>query len=160
MTHPRIIVDIGEKADKDIIEAIFMGEDPSKLSQNKEIKTTLQEAQLAMLEQEINWGDELFQSWSKFLPSQGKRPRDYVMAYFRRIFEEPDFLKNIKRKRAASGTWNILPPPDGKEWKLYREPKNSNSYPWLTGTLLERFKTTAKSMPDNPEYKKTYEKIL
>lgn len=156
MLHPRVIEDVGEKLNRDAVERIFRGENPLEIGLNEEVMVTLREAQLAMLEQEINWGDESFQSWSKFLPSDGKRPRDFVMAYFRRILEEPDFLQGIKRKRAASGTWNVLPPPDGREWKPYKEPIGSNIKPWLTGNLLEQFKKAAESMPENPEYAKSY----
>ncbi len=90
-------------------------------------------------------------------PSKGKRPRDYVTAYFRRILEEPDFLEGVRKMRAASGTWNVLPSPLNKmEWGDYLKPSNSAAKPWLKGTLLERFREAAESMPDNPEYKRTY----
>jgi hypothetical protein len=100
-------MDTGEKLDRDVLEQVFRGKDPWELKCSNAVGIVIQEVQLSMLEQEINWGDEPFQSWSKFSPSMGKRPRDYIMAYLRRILEEPDFLDNVDRKRAASGTWNV-----------------------------------------------------
>ena len=157
MTHPRVVMDAGESLDRDVVERIFKGEDPWELRRDKGVTIVLQEVQLAMLEQEVNWGDEPFQSWSRFPPSQGRRPRDFIMAYLRRIFEEPDFLERIPKMRAASGTWNVLPPPvNKKEWSDYLEPTESDARPWLRGDLLERFRRAAESMPDNPEYEKRY----
>jgi hypothetical protein len=156
MVHDRIITDVGSKVNKNSLEQVFLGKDPHELGCDKDAMVVLQEAQLTMLEQEINWGDECFQSWSRFLPSKGKRPRDFVMAYFRRIYSEPDFLKGIYRQRAPSGTFNTLPPPYGKEWKPYQEPDKTDAMPWLTGELLECFRKVANTMPDNPEYAKSY----
>lgn len=157
MTHPRVVMDVGERLDRDAVERIFRGEDPWEMERNIGETIVLQEAQLAMLEQEVNWGDECFQTWTRFPPSQGKRPRDFVMAYFRRILKEPAFLEGITKKRAASGTWNVLPPPvNKKEWGDYLEPTGSHVTPWLRGTLLERFRQAALSMPDNPQYEKSY----
>lgn len=156
MRHPRLISDVEKNLELKAVELIFAGEDPMEIGYAEDIMIVLQEVQLAMLEQEINWGDEAFQSWSKFLPSNKKRPRDFVTAYFRRIIEEPNFLENINKITAASGTRETLPPPDGPEWKNYREPRGSSASPWLTGALLERFREAAKNMPDNPDHKKTY----
>jgi hypothetical protein len=157
MTHRQVVMDVGKWLDKEAVNRIFRGEAPLEMICDDDVKVVLQEAQLAMLEQEVNWGEEPFQSWSKFPPSQGKRPRDFVTAYFRRIFEEPGFLKGARKRRAASGTWNVLPPPLNKrEWGNYLEPKESPAKPWLRGMLLERFRRAAESMPDNPEYERSY----
>ena len=113
-----------------------------------------QEVQLEMLEQEVNWGDEIFQSWSHFLPSKGRRARDFIMAYVRRVFKEPDILERTEKIRAASGTFGTLPPPIRKEWGPYREPKGSGAKPWLRDELLRNFIEAAEAMHDNPNYLK------
>jgi len=157
MTHQRVVMDAGQSLDRDVVERIFRGEDPLELGRDNGVTIALQEVQLAMLEQEVNWGDESFQSWSRFPPSQGKRPRDFIMAYLRRIFAEPDFLERTPMMTAASGTRNVFPPPViKKEWGDCLEPTESDARPWLRGALLERFRRAAESMPDSPEYEKSY----
>lgn len=149
LEHEDVIRRVFANSSKEAIEKAYVGEDPWEVGQNLDEKMALQEAQLTMLEQEINWGDEPFQSWTHFPPSKGKMPRDYIMAYLRRIFEEPDFLERTIRMRAASGTRNVLPPPLGREWKPFREPRNSIQKPWISGELLNRFRKVSEEMLDN-----------
>jgi len=108
MLHPRVIRDVGEYTTLESIKRVISGKDPSSEADEHSEYMILREAQLAMLEQEVNWGDEVFQSWSRFLPSENKRPRDFISAYFRRIFSEPDFIDNINLGRAASGTFGVI----------------------------------------------------
>jgi hypothetical protein len=152
VNHLRTLKKLKDISSKDTFEHIFSGKDPSRLGLDEEEFLLVEEVQLEMVEQEINWGDEVFQSWSNFLPSEGKRPRDFLMAYVRRLFEEPDYLSLVEKKRAASGTFGTLPSPTGKEWRPYLEPKGSPIKPWLTGKLLKKFRNVASSMPDNPKY--------
>jgi hypothetical protein len=157
LVHTRVIDDAGQVLTKRIVEEVFSGKDPQCLGLSEGLCTVAQEVQLAMLEQEINWGDEQFQSWTYFAPSKGKRPRDYISAYLRRSFVEPEFLYGVDRMRAASGTRGVLPPPKpGKEWNPYLEPSASTLKPWLAGGLLKRYRDVADSMPDNPQFKDEY----
>jgi hypothetical protein len=157
LVHTKVLRDALSTLDISLVEAVFRGADPSSISDEGSIVHSLCEVQLSMLEQEINWGDEDFQSKTYFLPSKGLRPRDFVMAYLRRAFHEPDFLKTVEPKRAASGTWGVLRPPIEKEWAPYREPKTSKAKPWLDGELLRRYREASSSMPDNPQYTHVYE---
>ena len=157
MSHVRLVKRAPVDLTIEQIEEVFVGNDPKEVGQGHDEMIALQEAQLAMLEQEINWGDESFQSWSRFPPSERKRPRDYLMAYFRRIFKEPDLLERIEKMKAASGTWGVLPPPvEKKEWRDYLEPPSPNLKPWIDGKLLEQFREVSEQMPDNPYYKLAY----
>ena len=157
ITHARVVERTPALVDREQVEKVYLGEDPWEVGGTEERILTLQEAQLAMLEQEVNWGDEPFQAWTHFSPSSGRRPRDYLMAYLRRAFAEPGFLEQLRgmRMRAASGR-DVLPPPRGKEWERYLEPRDSRAKPWLWGELLERFRRAAEQMPDNPYYKLAY----
>jgi len=157
MNHVRIVKRAPEHLSIERIEEVFVGNDPWEVGHDRDEIIALQEIQLAMLEQEINWGDESFQSWSRFSPSERKRPRDYLMAYLRRIFKEPDSLGRIEKMKAAAGTWGVLPPPVGKkEWRNYLEPTSSNLKPWIAGKILEKFRKVSEHMPDNPYYQLTY----
>lgn len=157
ITHTRVVDSINDKIQREMIEEIFNGKDPVEIGNAEEEIQILCEIQLAMLEQEINWGDEIFQSWTLFTPSQRKRPRDYVTAYLRRVFDEPNFLCTIGRMKAASGTHGVLPPPKKKkEWGSYIEPVNSDAKPWLCGDILVKYRKVAESMSDNPYYAITY----
>jgi hypothetical protein len=157
LVHPRVISICQDKLNLDMVDSVFEGKDPSILNGDRDQLKAAQAIQLTMLEQEINWGDEKFQCWTLFPPSQGKRPRDFVTAYLRRSLMEPGFLENVARMRAASGTRGVLPPPKNKkEWEPYLEPADSDENPWLHGRLLERFREAAKSMPDNPNYASAY----
>lgn len=152
VSHVNTLKKLGKNLPKLAIEKVFRGEDPRYLGLSSKGLLTVEELQLEMLEQEVNWGDEIFQSWSHFLPSKGKRPRDFIMAYVRRLFDEPGYLTNVKKIRAASGTFDTLPPPINDEWLRYLEPKKSTVGPWVTGKLLRKFKDATASMPDNPRY--------
>jgi len=152
LVHMKVLKDALEHLDKRLIESVYIGVDPLTLSRNPEVVTTLGTVQHSMLEQEVNWGDEDFQSKTYFLPSKGLRPRDFIMAYLRRTLSEPEFLKTVEPKRAASGTWGVLRPPIEKEWVPFRESKSSDARPWLEGDLLVRYRSAADAMPDNPYY--------
>lgn len=156
LVHKRVIEDALSVLSNNLVERVFAEQDPDSMSDNLTTLRVLKEVQLAMLEQEINWGDEVFQSKTYFLPSKGLRPRDFIMAYLRRGFEEPAFLGDSKTARAASGAWGVLPPPVAKPWKEYLEPSDSGQRPWLNGFLLDRFRKVAEGMPENPEYAKSY----
>ena len=157
LVHRRVIEDALSSLSGQLIEDIFSGEDPLALSEDKRVRKALNEVQLTMLEQEVNWGDEVFQSKTYFLPSKNLRSRDFIMAYLRRGFQEPGFLGDTESMRAASGTWGVLRPPVEKGvWNHYLEPKDSPARPWLDGELLTRFRAVADSMTDNPGYSLVY----
>lgn len=157
LVHPRVISNASALLDLDIVESIFEGKDPSKMNLDSEEMRVAEEVQLAMLEQDINWGDEDFQCWTLFPPSEGRRPRDFIMAYLRRCLEEPDCLDGVERMTAASGSRGVLPPPrERRQWLRYIEPASSARPPWLAGQLRERFREAAAMMPDNPYYAEAY----
>lgn len=157
LVHRKVIEDALGSLSGQLIEGIFSGEDPFALSDDEIILKALNEVQLTMLEQEVNWGDEDFQSKTYFLPSKSLRPRDFIMAYLRRGFQEPGFLGDTESMRAASGTWGVLRPPVDKGiWSHYLEPKDSPARPWLGEGLLARFRAVAGSMADNPNYSLVY----
>lgn len=156
MIHPTVISDAAGNLSLETLEKVFEGNDPMELGLSPGASLVATEVQLAMLEQEINWGDEVFQSWTLFPPSGGKRPRDFIMAYLRRLSEEPGYLGTVEKIRAASGTRGVLPPPRLKEWKPFLEPRDSVNGPWLNGELLETFRKVAGSMPDNPYFAAAY----
>jgi len=60
MLHPRVVMDAGERLDCNLVEKIFRGEDPLEIRCDDDVKIVLQDVQLAMLKQEVNWGDESF----------------------------------------------------------------------------------------------------
>jgi hypothetical protein len=156
MVHPTVISDASGVLQLETLERIFQGEDPDRLGLPGEESLVATEVQLAMLEQEVNWGDEVFQSWTLFPPSEGRRPRDYIMAYLRRLCEEPGYLEKVERMRAASGTRGVLPPPRLKEWRPFIEPRDSDARPWLNGVLMDSFRHAAESLPDNPCHAPAY----
>jgi len=157
LVHQRVISDAIRCLDVRTIESVFDGHDPLEMQLTPERAKVAQEVQLAMLEQEVNWGDESFQSWTLFPPSKGRRPRDFIMAYLRRCMEDPGFLGGASRMIAASGSRGVLPPPKAQpEWSKYIEPTTSRRRPWLAGSLLKQFIEAAESMPDNPYYADAY----
>lgn len=156
LVHPITIENAGEILNAEMIEYVFMGNDPLNFGGTPDETTMLQEVQLAMMEQEINWGDENFQAWTHFPPSRGKRQRDYFAAYLRRRLEEPNLLDNIKKTVAASGTLDTLPPPIGPEWDSFVKPPILNAKSWIDKQMLNKLREAAESFPDNPYHQKTY----
>jgi len=156
MAHPTVISDATGNLQRETLESVFEGKDAGRLGLSEAESMLACEVQLAMLEQEVNWGDEGFQSWTLFPPSKGKRPRDFIMAYLRRLCDEPGYLRTVEKTRAASGTRGVLPPPRAKKWGVYLEPAGSSLRPWLEGDLLDSFKRVAEKLPDNPYYASAY----
>lgn len=153
LLHPALIERVKNRVTLESAERVFAGDDPLSLSCADDVVSTLCTLQLAMLEQEVNWGDEDFQTWTHFSPRRGLRPRDFITAYVRRVYSEPDFLRGIESITAASGTQGTLPPPlDTKVWGRYLEPSTSSNSPWLSGSLLDEYRMYVNSLPNNPAY--------
>lgn len=158
MKHTILLEDLSGLIQKgsisaDMVENVFMGEDPMAMVNKAELRQTLGTVQLAMMEQEINWGNEDFQCWTRY----PERPRDYISTYFRRIIVEPDLLGKVELTQAASGTMNVLPQVTGMAWDEFRTPKDHSAEAWLSGDLLELYRSEASKMVDNPFYAGAYE---
>ncbi|MFC1513466.1 hypothetical protein ACFL5P_00480 [candidate division KSB1 bacterium] len=149
--HISIVRNVTNLNNADYIEQIFNGENPSSIKCSASEQILLREMQLAMLEQEINWGNECFQCWTRF----PERPRDFLTAYLRRYYTSP-FDLTEHTMRAASGTFRTLRPPIKAEWKPYLIPKCSDKTSWLDNQLMQDYIDIAQGMPDNPFYSSTY----
>jgi hypothetical protein len=149
---------------------VWRGEDPTKIS--KKIKETeaLVTLALMMFEQEINWGNEEWQSYSNFAPyiktPKKQRPRDMIMGYVYQSFELG--VENIKYwQKIRPNTTTFL---SGKQnnrgyrdypicYKKYFTDLGKKNYngteALMVGEIREKFKEEAINSPDNPKSSKS-----
>jgi hypothetical protein len=95
---------------------IYNGGDPE--SYDKPKKSLLQLIQLLFLEQEVNYGDEIFQAWTKM-----NAPRDFFMAYLIRTLDmsPADAVRFISTVTDRRGIIRQPPEPKDTEWVPYIE---------------------------------------
>jgi hypothetical protein len=163
------------------VEKVFVGEDPDRALRRPtaEQLRALHVAQAAFMEQEVNWGNEVWQCRSLFSPPSRSttgggqipcRPRDLLMGYIRRCFVFKDagmreaelrgrlggFLDGHRRRQASRGP-ALQPPKRGRhidpDWEPYFRDPSGEAAPWLWGDMLERFGRAAEGHSDNPRYR-------
>ena len=174
-----VIVPTVQSVQPEIAEAVFRGEDPRDIGRRLEEKRGLATLQAAMAEQDVNWGNEVFQCKTYFAPPDRRtydrrvvssRPRDLLMGYIRRCYAlrgrrrwsvkvEEEVLEYLDRHRQhkASRSAALMPQMKGRyvhpEWERFHEDPSGTAEPWLWGELLEEYRSFANTAPDNPKYR-------
>lgn len=160
-------------------EMVFLGGDPRGVPANRRQRLVLATLQAAMAEQEVNWGNEPYQCKTYFAPPTRRthdkrvvstRPRDLLMGYIRRCFEirgsrrwsnrvesKVKGLLSSCREQRASRSAALMPQMKGKyvqpAWEQFREDPSGVASPWLSGDVLDAYRTYAASQPANPQYR-------
>jgi len=160
-------------------EAVFRGESLEEIRGGKNQRLLMAVLQAAMVEQEVNWGNEPFQCKTFFAPptrkARGKRivtsrPRDLLMGYIRKCYsirgnrkwsrkvesEIRSFLSSCREHRAGRSA-ALMPQMKGEhlhpEWESFHEDPSGEALPWLWGDVLEEFRAYAVSAPANPRWR-------
>lgn len=146
-THRKLLLDTVENISVEELCEIYSEGDPYSFKGIK--KRILQQIQLLFLEQEINYGEEIFQAWTKM-----RAPRDFFMAYLVRVLDmrKDDAIKFIDEKTDNRGI--IRRPPEGADWKTYRSKLEGKR--WLKGTILEKYREKAKKSQNNLNWQDRY----
>lgn len=139
--HTKILRSTMENIKKENLEEIYEGKPPETISCEDE--GTLHQIQLMFLEQEINYGEEEFQAWTRF-----KAPRDFFMAYLLKVLDMPSDAGLRKIKEWTDRYGIIRKPPIEKEWSPYVQ----NGEKWLRGEILYKYQKVASDSPVNPRF--------
>ncbi len=143
-THIQILKDSLELLKIEDIEFIYNGRDPQEYNDKKRV--LLQIIQLLFIEQEINYGNENFQQFSKVI-----LPRNFFTVYLCKLLKM-DKLSAIKFISSIQINDNgyITLPPD--MFDIYKHTNHLNSIMWLKNDLLNKYITCANKSNNNPNY--------
>lgn len=127
---------------------------PLSLTTNANERFALEELILMMFEQEVNWGDEVFQAFSAFSRSKSAKPRDVLMGFTNIVF--------TNKKVDAIPNWQGNKTPDfGGAYanydvtlkNTYFQPYRSNGGALMQGAVRDLFFRTSQFFVNNPIYK-------
>jgi hypothetical protein len=164
ITHKAIFSDLMNHSDLDQCLRVWQRKDPRTIARNTEEAEALATLSLLMLEQEVNWGNEIWQKWSNFAPvlkdPSRRRPRDMIMGFVRQSFELGIEGVRYWMTGRKAGTASFSPPD---EYRTYRDyPDEYKRFfselegtegcdAFMVGEYLYRFREVAGGQPDNPK---------
>lgn len=166
-THYNLFADLFRNSSYPACERVWIGEEPIEvIAVNSNEYEALLALSLMMFEQEINYGEEVFQQYTNFKISQGFRPRDMIMGFIRMVFGNVTTFENYPywelSKNPNKSKFKVSPHFGGKydnlndEYKAYFEHfRNNTNYqavkPLFSNVKLkERFLYYAEKAAHNP----------
>ncbi|PJO40999.1 hypothetical protein [Lysinibacillus xylanilyticus] len=150
LTHQQLFEMLLSETSYEECEQVWRGEMPEATGDKRHALLCLA---MLMFEQEINFGNEIFQRKSHYSPDVNNpnyvRPRDLLMGYVRYMFEQGD-TECLKKFQV----YGLLHPP--KDELIKREYFEVLENDQLASALMGRdnivgaFKQVASQAPDNP----------
>ncbi|SFK73846.1 hypothetical protein SAMN04488573_1011269 [Bacillus sp. 5mfcol3.1] len=158
ITHGNIFNELIQHSNLDNCIEIWRGKDPNFYSTSVEEYKALTTLALLMFEQEINWGDEIFQKYTIFPPSKGFRPRDMLMGFVHMAFVMRDNSKLLywMDEKNQSTTWfgkggyGNYPSHMKIFFEHYKSIPIEENLPVIFGEIRGYFCYHAELAPDNP----------
>lgn len=161
ITHDTLLNELLRTTTVEECKSIWRGTMPTNIT-SVEKHNSLATLAILMFEQEINFGNENWQRYTKFAPKisdpKFRRPRDLLMGFINIAFSEgKDYLNNFKNDKGL-----LIPPKDFKILNKYFYSLQNDKYAeaLMTGITLERFRKTIADKELNPYKSKYYETIL
>lgn len=171
VTHKELFEVLKEKSTLEKCGLIWRGQNPTKIGESIEEQKALLTLSLLMFEQEVNWGNEMFQKYTNFKASANYRPRDMIMGMLYQMFELGG-VDQIKYLNEEKGTFDF----GSEKFAGYPEPEktryftnlqniashqdaNTKAVPLMRNDMLERFKKKLENKQDNPKIKAILEKL-
>lgn len=166
--HRMLFEDLLTNSNREHCFSIWKGKDPLVIGKNDDEKEALVTMLLLTFEQEINWGEEIWQKWGNFNPRQKspskKRPRDMFMGYLLQAFDLGiDRLDEIRYWRnIGGGRTPVFMSPDGSIRRFDQHPPEFRRYftdleytegaeALMVGEIRKRFRKIAgNTKDDNP----------
>lgn len=159
MTHKKLIKRLLQFSNISNCERVWGGEDPGDFSEGEELKA-LSILALFMFEQEMNWGDEIYQKRSYFSPKVGARPRDMLMGFIHMFF----ILKNIDSYEFWKKETPIIPPypvgysyfsyPEKNFFEYYKKVPLDNNKNLISGNVQKYMYELARQANNHPDIQK------
>lgn len=158
ITHGNLFNELILNSNLDNCIQIWRGNDPNLYSKDEEEYKSLITLALLMFEQEINWGDEIFQKPTVFPPSKEARPRDMLMGFVHMAFVMRDNSKLLywMDEKNQSTTWfgkggyRNYPSHMKIFFEHYKSISLEENLPVIYGDIRKFFCYCAEHAPDNP----------
>ena len=114
-SHKELLTEAIKILNQKEVREIYINGDPESFDDQGK-KKLLQLIQLLFLEQEVNYGYQIFQAWTKM-----KAPRNFFMAYLLRSLDLPydEAVEFINKSTDKYGVIRVPPNPDSDECKFY-----------------------------------------
>lgn len=151
ITHDTLIRELLRTSTLHECISIWRGEIPPNVS-SVEKRNALASLAILMFEQEVNFGNEVWQRRSRFYPNilkpRYQRPRDLLMGYI--VMSFTDGLDAIDSFKNNAGL--LLPPSDDQTLNRYFNPLRCDplAEALMTGKILERFRAAVLRKDINP----------
>ncbi|SVC50110.1 uncharacterized protein METZ01_LOCUS302964, partial [marine metagenome] len=177
-THKDVFEDLLKHSSEENCLRVWSGENPLVVATNDDEREALFSMFLMMLEQEVNWGEMMWQKRTNFWPGANPnsplncRPRDMLMGFIRQTFRigikclEDDFkywmfsygrpptTADFTNYKAGSGSWGEYIRVNPSEAKLFIELSNLSETTRVMDNRVElEFAEEAERHPDNPGYR-------
>ncbi|MEB4887661.1 hypothetical protein [Priestia megaterium] len=158
-THFLAMEDLIRHSSLSNCEEVWQGAHPKSISKTLNELFALVELLLMMFEQEINWGNEIFQAYSAFSPIYNAKPRDMLMGFTRMAFTHSDVNAIPNWKKDYKG---IKTTPDfGGKYKEYDITLKRNYFncyrnstnALMQGTIKSYFIEVSNLFVNNPKFK-------
>lgn len=147
VTHRMLFSRLLQYSALDKIYRVWQGEDIDEVAESFEEKRILYAMGLCMLEQEINWGYNLWQKWTNF----PNRPRDMLMGFIIHAFERG--IDDIPYWRNETCTFGGSFRKYDVRYRAYFEELNEYNTPGLlSGEILESFRNKIRLKNYHPKY--------
>ena len=186
MEHELLILKALSLLDKQIVRTIHAGNDPDEMGLDEVEKLDMASTiQAAFVEQEVNWGEEVFQSRTFYGRKEGVKderlsssaPRDYLMTYLDKAFHlkedegwsteriDQEVIRPMLARTEETRTSSLMPTFDLRTKVIMDQfsahtPSVYNGAPtskWIA-PHLERIKTICQTRGENPIYVALYHK--
>lgn len=158
ITHKQLFSDLISHSNIDNCIEVWKGYDPYYYSNSNEEYKSLITLMLLMFEQEVNWGDEIFQKFSAFPPSNNSRPRDMLMGFVHMAFVIKDMEKfeywtgqNKSTPSFGKGGYRNLDSHMKIFFEYYRAVSLEKNPALMDGELKHHFRFYANRTSDNPK---------
>lgn len=162
ITHDTLLEQLLKHTTIEECRSIWRGKFPKDLTLPK--KHILAALAILMFEQEINFGNQIWQRFSHFAPDINKpnfrRPRDILMGYIEVVFCLGK-VSSINDYKNSNG--QLLPPPKNSdlERRFFTSLQNDGEAEALmTGSILEKYKKCIENQPINTYKEKYYKELL
>jgi len=167
ITHRDIITDLTSCSSESNCIEVWKGALPSAVATQTEEIESLSIMALLMFEQEVNWGNEIWQRPSNFNPRitvpHRVRPRDMLMGYIRQAFALG--VANVKWWSISQPGTTTFNGPSRDNFRYSNYPTEFKGYfenlkdtpgaeALMTGEYRARFRDVAEQAPDNPHWLK------
>jgi hypothetical protein len=160
ITHDTLLTELLNRVTFEDCVSVWKGVYPSNI--NNEKKQILRALAILMFEQEVNFGNEIWQRKSHFNPTLGnpneRRPRDLLMGYIKMVFHHQNVncVANFKNEKGL-----LLPPKDPKIKETFFNclENDPEAEALMYGEILQEFQSHIETQDINKDKMAYYRKL-